>query len=313
MNRSLSSILVFAVLLTSCSKPGIRPDNGTKSPSLTAAGDPADATLPMQDIDGRPRTSPTPESASSGTPSSTALQEFKSPEKEVFDTKQVHFNIDMRDWKQISDGEGIQTFEKIKSDDNENVVAFRGEAVIPANLPKIATILNSPDLRKEWIDSLAESHGIEQTSALERLEYNHTKVPWPFQDRDFVYRIKVLVNQNPPTMLITMKSIEDPREPEHSGIVRGQIIYSYYYLKQLPGVRATKVVVEMALDPKGAIPKWLVTLSQKKWPYNTLLSLKKVSQREDLVVSQEIEDYFKEKKPLKAAKKKTKTRKKSRL
>lgn len=216
----------------------------------------------------------------------------------AFDREVVKLERDPKVWKQISDGEGIQTFEKIES--NDQIVAFRGEAVIPADLAKIATVLNTPSLRKEWIDGLAETRLIEQVSDLEHIEYNHTNVPWPFQDRDFVYRATVQIKKSPPTMLIKMASVEDDRQPKRSGIVRGEIIYSYYYLKQVEGVRATKVIIEMALDPQGAIPKWLVTLSQKKWPYNTLLHLKKTAQREDIKVSKEIRDYFtKKEKPRK--------------
>ena len=64
-------------------------------------------------------------------------------------------------------------------------------------------------------------------------------------------------------------------------------------MKEIPGATPqTQVVIEMALDPKGAIPMWMVNLTQKKWPHNTLLALKKISSREDLVVPKEIEDYF---------------------
>jgi hypothetical protein len=216
----------------------------------------------------------------------------KNDPSEIFDTEQIHFNHDPKVWKKIGDSEGIQTYEKI--DTSDSVVAFRGEALIPEYLTKIATVLNQPELRKDWVDSLAESRSIEKFNDFDRVEYNRTTAPWPLQDRDFVYRVKVRIDRTAPTMLIDMKSTTHLAAPEKPGVVRGDLLYSFTYLKQVPGVRATRVVVEMAVDPKGAIPKWMVNLSQKRWPYNTLLALKKISQREDLVVSKEIEEYFKE-------------------
>ena len=194
-------------------------------------------------------------------------------EKSMQVSDQIHFDLDTSAWKKVSDAEGIQTYEKIEA--NDQVVAIRGEALIPVNLLKIATVLNSRELQKEWVDSLESSHEVGRITDLNRIEYNQVKVPFPFENRDFVYQAKVQVVKSPPTMLIDMKSVTDAREPEKKGIVRGQILYSFYYLKQVPGVSATKVVIEMALDPKGAIPKWLVTLSQKRWPLNTLRNLKK--------------------------------------
>ena|GEM_PF-908147 len=288
-------MLVLAVSVSACSHFKTKSDQeGVSNPSAEG-----ESTPPMVDVDGRPRHAPTPQPSVANSPS--PYDAFKSTGKEIFDTDRIHFNLNADEWTLIADEDGIQTYEKTKED--EGMVVFRGETVIPAYLPKIATILNDLSRRKEWIDSLVETRVIEQKNIFDREEYNHTKVPWPFEDRDFVYHARVRVNRTPPTMLITMQSVVDPREPEHDGLVRGRLIYSYYYLKQIEGVRATKVVVEMAVDPAGAIPKWLVRLSQKKWPFNTLGSLKKVAEREDIVVSKEIGDYFKVKKIQKKAQK----------
>ena len=65
-------------------------------------------------------------------------------------------------------------------------------------------------------------------------------------------------------------------------------------MRQLPGPDPrTQIIVEMALNPMGAIPLCMVNLTQKRWPHNTLLGLKKLALKADLVVPKEIEDYFK--------------------
>jgi hypothetical protein len=164
--------------------------------------------------------------------------------------------------------------------------------IIPAPLKRVATVLSNDSVRKDWVDSFADSHVIHLISELDRTEYNHIKVSWPFEDRDFVYRAQVKPSHHPNTILLTMSSVDEPGEPKQKGIVRGEIVYSYYYLQELPNGLSTRVVVEMSVDPKGAIPKWLVTLAQKKWPHNTLRDLKKLSAREDLVVPAYIQEYF---------------------
>lgn len=211
---------------------------------------------------------------------------------EVFDSDEVRFLINEAEWKKISDEDGIQAYQRREGKNPYgDVVAFRGETVIPARLVKIATILNDSMIQKEWVDSLDEARIFDRRSKFESLGYNKTSVPWPFQDRDFVFKANVQVQINPPVMLIKMKSIEDAREPPRDGVVRGEILISYFYMKELPGNR-TQMVIEMALDPKGAIPLWLVNSAQKKWPHNTLKKLREVSTNEMIPVSKEIEDFF---------------------
>jgi hypothetical protein len=198
-------------------------------------------------------------------------------------------------WKKLSDEAGVQTFQERHS--VEGVVAFRGETIIPTSLERIATVLRDESLRKEWIDSLEESKILEKISEFEQVEYNHSKVPWPFHDRDFVYRAKIAVNLDQArTMTISMKSEENALKPPQSGLVRGEILRCFYSMKEIVGAEPkTEIVIEMALDPKGVIPMWMVNLTQKKWPHNTLNALKKLAMNPDLVVPKEIEDYFKAK------------------
>ena len=91
-----------------------------------------------------------------------------------------------------------------------------------------------------------------------------------------------------------MNSIEDSREPPHPGVVRGEILHAYYFLRDVStaDVPATQVIVEIAADPKGSIPSWIVNLTQKNWPNNTLHALEKVATREDLFITPEIRQFF---------------------
>jgi hypothetical protein len=116
--------------------------------------------------------------------------------------------FDDSSWKLIGDTDGVQTFKNKQED--AGVVSFRGETLVPASLLKIATILNADNLRKQWVEGLLETRVIEQVNPLERVEYNHTKSPWPFEDRDFLYHLNVYSKREPLALLITMKSVEEP-------------------------------------------------------------------------------------------------------
>jgi hypothetical protein len=204
----------------------------------------------------------------------------------------IEFETNSKLWELSSDKDGIKTYKEINP--SGDIVSFRGEALLHASIEKLAAVLNTPELRKQWVDSLADTHTVEKRSMLDRTEYVRSKVPWPFQDRDFVFKVRIQVSQLPYSIFIMMNSVDDPREPPRAGVVRGSLLHAYYFLRDAstPRVTATKVVVEIAADPKGSIPSWIVNLTQKKWPNNTLHSLEKISQRDDLVIAPEIKDFF---------------------
>ncbi|MBU6154615.1 MAG: hypothetical protein KGP28_09970 [Bdellovibrionales bacterium] len=187
-------------------------------------------------------------------------------------------------WEFIADADGVKTFRR---DAEDGAVGFRGEILMNIPMEKIATLLADMESRKKWMDEVVEAKRIRMNSLFDRVEYNHTAVPWPFQNRDFVYSAKVDLDKATRTMIITMKSVEDPENPPKSGIVRGKMLESRYYLHETEKGKTTFMTVEIMVDPMGAIPKWLARLKQKKWPRNTLTGLRKYLEKNDVVVPAE--------------------------
>ena len=279
-------LLLFLLPFLGCADPSFKlRDVSDEKPQAEAGA----KETPVQLVLATPTPIATPEAVAEATLAPTQAPFPVKPE--VFDNDTIKFNISEENWKKISDEDGVQAYQEKNA--KGDIVSFRGETIIPAPLQKVAAVLNDFSNRKEWVDGLAEARIIDERNRFDRIEYNHSKVPWPFQDRDFVYNLKIQVNRTPATMLITMRSVEDSREPVHEGIVRGEIVHSYYYMKEAPGaVPSTRLVIEMALDPKGSIPLWLVNATQKKWPHNTMMALKRMALKPEVVVPKDIAEYF---------------------
>ena len=189
-----------------------------------------------------------------------------------------------KDWEFIKDADGVRTFRR---DADGGAVGYRGEAVMNIPMEKIATLLADMESRKKWMDEVVETKRLHMNSLFDRVEYNHTAVPWPFQNRDFVYSAKVDLDKTARTMIINMHSVEDPMMPPKDGIVRGKMLESRYYLHETEKGKTTFISVEIMVDPMGAIPKWLARLKQKKWPRNTLTGLRNYLEKNEVVVPAE--------------------------
>jgi hypothetical protein len=197
---------------------------------------------------------------------------------------------DQEPWSLISNEDGISSF---RGHAEDGLVVFRGDVDIDAGISTVASLLYQVSLREEWVSGLKENRMIEERSLTDRIEYNRIAVPWPFQDRDFVYQVKVRVSKNPSCIVIEMKSIDDPREPKHSGVVRGNMIHSRYELIETGNeAKRTHVRAEVAVDPQGVIPTWIVNLTQREWPRKTLGKMREVALRPGIPITKEVQDYF---------------------
>jgi hypothetical protein len=182
--------------------------------------------------------------------------------------------------KKIEARDGIAVYRRDVP--GSDVVALRGEAVVGAPLLRVATVLTDTARSTEWIDSLAEARVIRVISDREIVEWDHIRTPFLLRDRDFVYRAKAGLRPEHKQLVIDYHSVTDPLAPKTT-YVRGKIVYGIFVLTSIDHGRSTQVLAELFCDPKGSVPKWLVNLFQKRWPYNTIQALRRQAHKPDIV------------------------------
>jgi hypothetical protein len=176
-----------------------------------------------------------------------------------------------KSWEQIDDSDGIKVWRK--DIEGSPVKAFRGEITLDASVSKISWVLADNKHRKDWVDRLETVVGLEKKSADKAVVYQSFDLPFPISDRDMVIQGSFVIDNKAQKVYLNLKSVEHPKAPETVG-VRAQLHHSKYVLTPVNGGKQTKVEVEILTDPKGLLPKWLVNIIQKKWPYKTLMGLK---------------------------------------
>ncbi len=170
-------------------------------------------------------------------------------------------------WEKIDEEDGIKVYKKDVA--GSSVVAFRGEATVDAPLEKVLWVLADNDHRTEWVDRLVESIVLEKKGPFDYVVYQHFSAPFPVSDRDYVYRGRATRDARG-IVTLDLHSVEHPKAPPTVG-VRADLIHSRYLLT--PKGDKTFVVVEIHMDPRGAIPTFVVNLVQKSWPKKTLRGL----------------------------------------
>lgn len=177
--------------------------------------------------------------------------------------------IEMKDWQLADDIEGIKLYRKLKT--SGAVVPLMVKAPLNFKLDIIMSILAASHRRSEWIPRNIGGRLLKKNNDFDRIEYTVTNVPWPFSNRDFVYRAITQIDAKNKSIIISMKSLPWPEIDDDN--VRGFMNDGSMIIREIkPGYHEFTMMFES--DPKGSIPKWIVNYAQKKWPIKFVQNLR---------------------------------------
>jgi hypothetical protein len=194
-------------------------------------------------------------------------------------------------WDEVS-REGDELVVYRKSVEGSPVLAYQGVAIIDAPISKVIGVIRDIDRRPEWANRIAEARVLKTHSDHERTEYVRTEVPWPFQDRDFVYRAGIRFDPTAKSVTVDIRSVEDPATPPRDGLVRGLIHDGSFTATAIDSGKRTKIVAKAHAEPRGNIPTWIVNLVQKTFPKKTIQGLSRQVSKDDVKVDPETEALY---------------------
>ena len=192
-------------------------------------------------------------------------------------------------WEKIGDDDGIAVYRR--EIPGSPIVAFKGEGVVDQSIIRVASVIVDSSRATEWVDSLKEARILRQVSETETIHYDHVGTPIVMKDRDFVSDCKLEFEPAQKKVSLKIHSVNDASAPQTS-YIRGELLHSSFVLTALDHGTKTRVVAEIHADPKGSVAKWIVNLFQKKWPHNTITSLRKQAAKPDIQEHQRLKQVL---------------------
>jgi len=161
-----------------------------------------------------------------------------------------------------------------------DIGTFKAITYINASLASLLAVMFDNKSCTDWIHACIKSFLIEDISFNERYHYQILNIPFPFEDRDFIFHS--ILKQNPTTKAITIitKTVSgychDKQSPQcnkvkQSNLVR--VIKSIGTYKLEPCDKGVKVTWIQHTDPAGHLPNWLINQFITDTPYWTLKQL----------------------------------------
>lgn len=174
-------------------------------------------------------------------------------------------------WKHIFSESGVAVWNRLEP--GREVPVFKGIGNVDAGLFEILAVLNDVSRHTEWMANCAQARILKQVNEFDRILYNRTDAPWPVSDRDTVLDCTVDGTMSRREVLCPFTSIASSLQPPIDGVVRMPRLRGFYKLVSIDEKR-TRVTYQIDADPGGRLPDFVVEMTTKKLPLNTVTGLR---------------------------------------
>ena len=173
-------------------------------------------------------------------------------------------------WEMIKDKDGIQVY--LEEEGIYAFKTFKGTTTIDASIHDFIDTIFDLNSYAEW------GHNVKSASLLERkgdtlqIYYSIAKAPFPYKNRDGVYRNRFTWNKEKKELNVSIEVLDDYLE-ENDKYIR--VSGNGYWKVKVAANNKLEVTFLMQVDPGGAVPSWLANLFVEDTPFNTLTNIKK--------------------------------------
>ncbi len=173
-------------------------------------------------------------------------------------------------WEMIKDKDGIQVY--LEEEGIYAFKTFKGITTIDGSIHDFVYTIFDLERYPNW------GHNVKSASLLERIGdtlqiyYSIAKAPFPYKNRDGVYRNRFTWNKEKKELNVSIEVLDDYLE-ENDKYIR--VSGNGYWKVKVAAKNKLEVTFLMQVDPGGAVPSWLANLFVEDTPYNTLINIKK--------------------------------------
>jgi hypothetical protein len=173
-------------------------------------------------------------------------------------------------WKLARKADGIEVY-TLNSDSKFN--SFKGHMILESSVHSFVAFLNDMDEYVNWGYKLKKVSLLKRTGDTSLIYYAIAQVPFPYKNREGVYRNHFRWNAKLNTLMVDIETIDGYVAKNQDLVsIKGK---GFWKVVVLPSGKLD-VTFQMQVDPGGAVPAWLSNMFIDETPYYTLLNLRKL-------------------------------------
>ena len=180
------------------------------------------------------------------------------------------------DWILEIEKEGVRVYTQL--DESSPYKQIKVTTTINASMEQVMEILLAFSRYKHWMWHVTESYMVNQSNTGTYYVFTLEDATWPMQDRYQVSRMEHL--QSSEDASLHFKSIPDYVEKRTDAIQIKQY-EGYWEVHNRPNHQCTLEYV-LIQNPGGHVPPWLSNFHAVESPYNSVVKLKEMAEKESI-------------------------------
>ena len=190
-------------------------------------------------------------------------------------------------WREISSQAKIKVFEPVDYRHPSGLVPIKFKTTLSHPIERVIAVLADEKRKIQWVPKAKQIKILKKNSPRDFIVYYRYSAPWPFQDRDFLIRNIVTTQKN--AMFVELESVDNNSFAIPDDAVRGKTYEGYTKIKIL-NTNETSLEMGLLTDFGGFIPKWIINLVQKKWPYRFMQNLHRQLAKDDIEIPEHLKN-----------------------
>lgn len=211
----------------------------------------------------------------------SANDDFSNIENEAISETESIAEVEQSSHYLALNKDGIEVY--IYKHKRSDFATFKAITHINASLESILAVMLDTKSNSKWVDACEQSFLINRLSFNEQYHYQIFDIPFPFQNRDFIFHSTMIHNPLSQTITISMFSAPDYCRDKQSNqctqVNKSELVRvnkSIGTFKLEASEYGTKITWIQHTDPAGHLPGWLVNQLIKYTAYRSFRNLAEI-------------------------------------
>jgi len=176
-------------------------------------------------------------------------------------------------WELVKEKQGIKVFSR--SNDSLLFKEFKATMQIRAEISDFLAVIYDVEGLPQWGHNIIESKMLDKPDPLNQTYYAVAKAPWPYKNRDGVYKNSISWDPNMKALTVAIDMPNDLIEMNEDFVRMDG--YGYWKAREISSDQL-EITFQMQVDPGGAIKAWVANMFVTDSPYFTMKGLREVIQ-----------------------------------
>ncbi|MBF0099953.1 MAG: hypothetical protein HQK77_03510 [Desulfobacterales bacterium] len=186
------------------------------------------------------------------------------------------------EWKQYQDKSGIKLF--LRPISGLSFYECKATTMIDSRIEVLGMVLRNIPAFTLWLPSCKESIIVQQFDENNYITYYIQHAPWPFKNRDAVFRVSTTIDWDLGKVTVSFEAINEPRVRLRDDCVRMSQMKGKWILDYVDREH-TEVTFDIMSDPGGNVPAFLANMIIKRYPFTALCNLKEMAKKKIYIKS----------------------------